>query len=73
MSRDRAINAALARGLGWTERPHPQAHEGWQGVYWIDTEGYSRNNVPDYCGSWSGMGELVEAMRGKGWVWVRIT
>jgi hypothetical protein len=69
MDREQSINEALARGLGWESRIHPQAHEGWQGVHWIDTKGYSRNNVPNYCGSWSAMGELVEAMRGKGWVY----
>ena len=70
----RQLNAALAVGLGWREvgptlidggltglRPRPRRY---------DYTDYGR--IPDYCGSWQAMGELVEVMRKRGW-WCRIT
>jgi hypothetical protein len=70
VSREQAINEALARALfGWQTRIHPQACEGWQGTYWVDPNGYARNSIPAYCTTWSGMGEVVEAMRERKWMY----
>jgi hypothetical protein len=67
MSDDRRLDAALARALGWEERPHPQADECPGLTYWVDPNGYAQNGVPAYSSTWDGLGLVVEAMRGKGY------
>jgi hypothetical protein len=76
VNRQQAINEALAVHLfGWRKEPMMMVYHGQEMFRWYTPEGRKLMVGPemqDWCTSWSGMGEVVEAMRGKGWMYVCI-